>query len=279
MKIQVSKLREEIDSPHHLITTSDDKVLFLRTWFPKISPKNKAILIFHGITAHSEPYEMIADPLSQEGYSVFGLDLRGHGLSDGNRGDYPSKERFARDLCETIAYVKKKVPVVILLGHSLGVLSAITALNHCLEDIDGLILSSLARTVKPGVYPPISIGKKLKILFSSIFFPRRPVISYYREGMLGLDDPLFNFNYTLRFMKISGVSNPNDVKFPNKLNFPIFYSIGEQDELFEVESCKNLFAEIPCENKEFFVIQGAKHAEFPEGSWIRLVAWLNENFH
>ncbi len=35
MKIQVSKLREEIDSPHHLITTSDDKILFLRTWPPK----------------------------------------------------------------------------------------------------------------------------------------------------------------------------------------------------------------------------------------------------
>ncbi len=104
---------------------------------------------------------MIADPLSKEGYTVYGLDLRGHGLSDGNRGDYPSKDRLARDLCETIAFVKQKVPVVILLGHSLGVLSAITALNHCLDDINGLILSSAAKTVRPGVYPPISIGKKL----------------------------------------------------------------------------------------------------------------------
>jgi alpha-beta hydrolase superfamily lysophospholipase len=274
MNLQVNTLRNEFDTPHYLISTSDGKVLFLRAWEPKTAVRKNAILIFHGITAHSGPYDMLAKPLCQKGYSVFGLDLRGHELSDGIRGDYPSKERLVRDLCETITFVKQKVPQVILLGHSLRVLSALISLNSCLKDIDGLILLSAARIFRPGVYPKVSIIGKLKILLSSIFFPSKPVISYYREGMLGTEDPLFNFKYTLRFMKIF---RSEDMKIP-ELIFPIFVGLGEHDELFTVEAGQALFDEIPCNDKEFLVIPGAKHAEFPEGSLDRLSAWLKEKF-
>ncbi len=276
MSIQVSKLRDEFDGPHHLITTSDEnKILFLRAWEPQTTSKEKAILIFHGITAHSGPYEMIAVPLSQEGYTVFGLDLRGHGLSDGTRGDYPSKERLVKDLCETIEFIKQKVPIVILLGHSLGVLSSLIAVNNCQKDIEGLILLSAARTVRPDVYPKMSIAKKLKILLSSILFPSKPVISYYREGMRGTDDPLFNFKYTYRFMKILSAKN---LTLSKKLDFPLFFGLGEKDELFSIEAGRELFNEIPCDDKEFFVVPGAKHAEFPEGSLNRAISWLDEKF-
>ena len=275
MNLRVTKLRNEFDGPHYLISTSDDKVLFLRVWKPQTTPKKEAILIFHGITAYSGPYELLAELLSQKGYSVFGLDLRGHGLSEGIRGDYPSKERLVKDLCETIAFVKQKVPHVILLGHSLGVLSSLIATNHCLEDINGLILLSAARTFRPGIYPKVSIFTKLKILISSILFPSKPVITYYREGMLGFDDPLFNFKYTFRFMK---TFRAEDLKIPERLNFPILVGLGEQDELFTVEAGRELFDEIPSSNKEFFIIPGAKHVEFPEGSLDRLVKWLDEKF-
>ncbi len=275
MNLKASTLRNEFDDPHHLINTSDGKLLFLRTWEPKPPAKKIAILIFHGITAHSGPYDVLAKPLCQEGYLPFGLDLRGHGLSDGIRGDYPSKERLVRDLCETIAFVKEKVPQVILLGHSLGVLSALMSINHCLKDINGLILLSAARTFRPGVYPKLSILAKFKILLNSLFRPSKPVISYYREGMLGTDDPLFNFKYTFRFMKIF---RSEDLQIPEKLNFPIFVGLGERDELFTVEAGQTLFDEIPCNDKEFYVIPGAKHAEFPEGSLVRLSGWLEEKF-
>ncbi|MFX1537010.1 MAG: alpha/beta hydrolase [Promethearchaeota archaeon] len=272
---KISKLREEYEAPHHLITTSDNKILFLRAWEPQTTPKEIAILIFHGITAYSGPYGMIAEPLSKEGYSVFGLDLRGHGLSDGNRGDYPSKQRLIKDFSETIAFLKQKFPILILFGHSLGVVSAIVAINHCLEDINGTILVSAARTARPGVYPPISTLNKLRILFNSLLFPSKPVVSYYREGMTGLNDPLFNFRYTLRFMKIFSAKG---LQFPEKLDFPVFVSLGEHDELFTVEAAREFFNEIPSDNKEFYVVPGAKHAEFPEGSWKQLVTWLKTNF-
>ncbi|GAH58853.1 unnamed protein product, partial [marine sediment metagenome] len=100
MDIQVSKLREDFTDKHYLITTSDNIILFLRAWEPP-KKSNKAILILHGIAAYSGPYEIMGKNLSKLDYTVFGLDLRGHGLSDGKRGDYPSRKRLIMDLTET----------------------------------------------------------------------------------------------------------------------------------------------------------------------------------
>jgi alpha-beta hydrolase superfamily lysophospholipase len=274
MGIDLVKLREDFKDPHYLVSTSDGKELFLRVWEPENSSKI-AILILHGITAYSEPYKMLGVPLSKIGYTVYGLDLRGHGLSDGIRGDYPSDERLVKDLGESMLFLKEKHPTLILLGHSLGALTALIASNFYLKEISGLILISAAKEVKPGVYKKMSISTKLKILLSSIIKPSKPIISYYRDGMTGLNDPLYNFKYTLRFMKILNVKKLN---IPDKFEIPIALGIGEHDEIFSVESARSFFDEIPSENKRFIVLPGAKHAEFPEGSWSELINWLSSTF-
>lgn len=274
MGIDLVKLREDFKGPHYLVSTSDGKDLFLRIWEPE-KPSKIAILIFHGITAYSGPYETIGVPLSKIGYTVYGLDLRGHGLSDGIRGDYPSNERLVKDLGETVLFLKEKHPTLILLGHSLGVFTALLASNYYLKEISGLILISAAKETKPGVYNKMAISTKLKILLSSIIKPSKPIISYYRDGMTGLNDPLYNFKYTLRFMKNFSIKKLN---FPDKFEIPVALAIGEHDELFSVESARSFFDEIPSENKKFIVLPGAKHAEFPEGSWKELIAWLLSTF-
>ena len=54
------------------------------------------------------------------------------------------------------------------------------------------------------------------------------------------------------------------MKAPEGLNIPIFMAVGDQDELFEIDAVKELFDEVPGNNKEFHIIKGAKHAQFPE---------------
>ena len=275
MSVNVIELRNNFKKPHRLLTTTDNKILFLREWNPP-TPSNAAILILHGITGYSELYDQpLATPLSKANFSVFGLDLRGHGLSDGKRGDYKSKERVIKDLCETISFLHKEYDQVIILGHSLGVLSSTIAINNCLGIIDGLVLLSAARKPREGVYKKMSVWLKLKILLSSIIFPSKPVARYYREGVSGLDDPLRNFNYTLRFLKIFDAKTST---FPEDLNIPTLVGIGDQDELFEVDSARAMYNEIPSKKKSFIVIEGAKHAEFPEGCWKDLIEWLRTNF-
>jgi acylglycerol lipase len=276
MTLDILSLRKEFEGPHHLLTTSDNKILFLRKWTPgKKEIKDTAILLFHGITAYSGPYGLITKPLTELGFTVYGLDLRGHGLSDGNRGDSPSMDRFVKDLCETIQFVKQLHPKVVLLGHSLGVLSSLIALNNCLENIDGVVLLSGARTTRSNAYAEMSLTQKLNILLNSIFRPSKQVIRYHREGMIGLDNPLFNFNYTYRFMKIVSL---RDFTFPDLGEMPVFVGVGDNDELFSVEDCRALFDEVPSTKKMFHIAEGGKHSDFPPGSWDPLGRWLDEQF-
>src|SRR5690554_5144958 len=102
-------LRNEYKDLHHLIRTSDGETLFLRRWNPDsalLDKREVAILILHGITAHSGAYDMAGRPFSESGYTTFGLDYRGHGLSGGNRGDSPGVDRWITDMAETVAYIK-----------------------------------------------------------------------------------------------------------------------------------------------------------------------------
>jgi alpha-beta hydrolase superfamily lysophospholipase len=275
MTQDIQGMRSKFDEPHSLLTTSDGITLFIREWKPTGVPKETAILILHGITAYSGPYGMIAESLASRGFPTYGLDLRGHGLSDGNRGDTPGRERYVKDLCEAIAFAKERHPKMAVLGHSLGVLSSILAMGSCIEQLDGAILLSAARTTRTGVYPPIGVLQKLRIMLSSIFFPSRPVMEYRREGMVGLDDPLFTFNYTLRFMRTTILS---DFDFPPAMPFPVLVGIGEEDELFTVEAAKEMFEEIPSKEKEFLVAKDARHAVFPEGSLNPMIDWADATF-
>ena len=92
---QAAAIREHYAGPHEIFTTTDGETLFLRRWDPDsiaFEKKGIAVLIFHGFTAYSGSYEMAGAPFSEGGYTTFGLDYRGHGLSDGNRGDSNSKD-------------------------------------------------------------------------------------------------------------------------------------------------------------------------------------------
>ncbi|MHA2351795.1 MAG: alpha/beta hydrolase, partial [Candidatus Thorarchaeota archaeon] len=276
MALDIIGLRKEYEAPHHLLVTSDGVSLFLRKWVPKTEPlRQSALLILHGITAYSGPYAMLAEPLSERGFPVYGLDLRGHGLSDGNRGDCPSKERFVKDLCEAIEFVNEQHENVVLLGHSLGILSSVFVMNHCLKNISGSVLLSGGLALRDGAIGEMSLAQKLKILFSSIVSPSKQVVKYGREGMVGLDDPLFTFRYTLRFMKIVRF---DEIELPEKLDFPVFVGIGDSDELFSVDSCRELYEMVSSDSKEFYVAEGTKHAEFPEGAWSPLVEWVDRTF-
>jgi acylglycerol lipase len=292
MAPDVRKLRAEFKEPHELVRTSDGKILFLRHW-PGAARTDLAILVFHGITAYSEPYgRLLAEELARAGLNVFGLDLRGHGRSDGIRGDYPSGLRFSKDLCETIASLKGKFSNVVVLGHSLGVVSAVVAVNSCPSLVDGLILLSGGRQVRPGAYgkPPPRVV--LKTLLGIALFPHSPLIEYYRRGMMGRDDPLFNFRYTARFYSaIYGTSawsvvrmfQKNEIESPNltvlgKVDVPVLVGVGDQDEVFSVDSTRAFFENLSASTKDFIVIPGGRHASFPEGSWGTIVAWVRHHF-
>ncbi len=288
--VDVAGLRAHFTAPHELLRASDGKTLFLRRWTTG-GDARATVLIFHGITAYSEPYgPLVAAPLAAAGYDVYGMDLRGHGLSDGRRGDYPSAERLAKDLGETVAFVKARSRRVVVLGHSLGALSAILATKQRPSDVSGVILLGAARRFRSGVYPRPRAGQIARQLLAVTILRSVPLIDYRREGMVGQDDPLFTFRYSARFYSAmygapalrvarwfrSGVVDSPNLSFGGPLRVPLLVGIGDQDELFSVEAAKDFCDEIEAGDRQFLVVPGAHHATVPRDGFGPVLGWLGE---
>jgi alpha-beta hydrolase superfamily lysophospholipase len=276
---EVVRLRENFTEPHHLLTTTDGESLFVRRWDPDTlaaAKKNIAVLILHGFTAHSGYYDMAGKPISAGGYTTFGLDYRGHGLSGGNRGDVPSLDRWIADFTETIAFVKSLgFSKVVVMGHSLGVASAMVTANANANELSGLILLSGAYEGRPGLNTPPTTFENLKLLSTAIFRPSHQAAEYYRKGMIVSEDPLTNYRYTVRFLTMLDVKR---LRLQNTANIPVLVGAGDEDELFEVQKVKDLYELIPGDKKEFLVMQKTSHAKIPIESWQQIVDWLDRTF-
>lgn len=272
-------LRDKYTGPHHLIQTTDKETLFLRRWNPDSVHSNKrevAILILHGFTAYSGAYDMAGKQLSENGYSTFGLDYRGHGLSGGNRGDTPGKNRWNTDMAETVAYIKDLgFSEVVVLGHSLGVAAAFSLANTVPNQISGFVLLSGAYEGRKGLSKPPSLLKKAGFLANAVLRPSHQSIDYYREGMTVPQDSLFTMRYTPRFMMMLDVKT---LRLPQDMNIPVLVGVGDKDELFAAEKVKELYDLIPASKKEFLVMENTTHSIIPRESWMQVVDWLNRTY-
>lgn len=276
---QAAVLRTDFKGPHEVFKTSDGETLFLRRWNPDTMiplKKDVAVLIFHGFTAYSGPYSMAGIPISEGGYTTFGLDYRGHGLSGGNRGDSPGKDRWIGDLAEAMRHVRLLgFSKVIVLDHSLDVAAAICAADTVPKEIAGLVLLSGAYESRKGVTKPMSTYQKLKLDSSAIFRPSYRSVEYFREGMTVKEDTLFNFRYTPRFLTRLDVKK---LCIPADMDVPVLVGVGDKDELFEVDKVKEFYDLVPGTKKEFLVMKNTTHAKIPRESWEEVVAWLDRTY-
>lgn len=277
---EAADLRIKFPGPHNIVTTSDGETLFIRHWKPDTVALGKgdlAVLFFHGVTAHSGAYEMAGVPISSAGYNFFGLDYRGHGLSGGKRGDAPSKERWIADLVESVKFVKSLgYKRVIVMGHSMGMAAAICAAEAVPEEIAGVVLLSGAYESKAGnSVDKLSFFQKARILSSAIFRPSHQSVEYYREDMPGLNDPLFSYKYTLRFLTMLDVKQ---LRLPATMEVPVLVAVGDQDEMFDVEKVKEFYNQVPQTTKEFMVWKGATHARINREHWDQIGNWLDRQF-
>lgn len=100
-------------------------------------------LIAHGYGEHARRYAHVAERLVAEGATVYAPDFEGHGRSEGNRAQFESID----DLVDELALVYEAsrrdyagMPAV-LIGHSLGGLTAARFVQRDQPDVVALVLS------------------------------------------------------------------------------------------------------------------------------------------
>jgi acylglycerol lipase len=92
--------------------------LFLRTAHLD-NPVRAEVLLTHGLGEHSGRYTHVAAALAERGLRIWAYDLRGHGRSDGPRGD-ARYEDLLEDLAHIHAEVAQTGRPIFLMGHSMG---------------------------------------------------------------------------------------------------------------------------------------------------------------
>ncbi|HEY1537063.1 MAG TPA: alpha/beta hydrolase [Polyangiaceae bacterium] len=118
--------------------------IFVRSWRP--TTPRAVVVIVHGFKAHSGQYTWVAGQCVERGLSVYALDLRGRGKSDGERFYVEKFDDYVSDVAALVGIAKSREPglPVYVLGHSAGgVVSCLYTLAHQAQ-IAGLICESLA---------------------------------------------------------------------------------------------------------------------------------------
>jgi acylglycerol lipase len=119
--------------------------IFFRSWRPTGAPR-AVVVICHGVNSHGGQHAWTAEQFVKAGYTVFALDLRGRGRSEGERFYVENVAEYVSDVAGTVRIAKSRNPglPVFLLGHSAGgVVSAVYTLENQ-DELAGFICESFA---------------------------------------------------------------------------------------------------------------------------------------
>ncbi len=119
--------------------------IFTRSWQPEGAPR-AVLVIVHGFNSHSGHYLWVGQQFANTGLAVYALDLRGRGLSEGDRFHVEQAQDYIDDVNTLVDSARAAHPglPVFLLGHSAGgVISCVYTLDHQ-DKLTGLICESFA---------------------------------------------------------------------------------------------------------------------------------------
>lgn len=109
-----------------------------------MDPKGIVCLV-HSLGEHSYRYQHFAHRMAEAGITVFGLDLRGHGLSQGKKGHAPGYDLLLSDIEELLKTARAEYTdlPMFLFGHGMGgnlVANYVIRMNT--NELAGYILSA-----------------------------------------------------------------------------------------------------------------------------------------
>ncbi|UYP20109.1 lysophospholipase [Rhodococcus sp. Z13] len=98
-----------------------------RTW--PVDDACAGVVFTHGFGQHTGHYHRFAAGLAAEGIALWGLDLAGHGLSEGQPGSAGDVADHAADIARLTALARESGLPLVLMGHSLGAASTLAVLR------------------------------------------------------------------------------------------------------------------------------------------------------
>jgi len=218
-------------------TTRDNVRLYAKSWETEFPPKG-IINLVHGLGEHINRYYLWAEAFVNEGYAVLGFDHRGHGRSEGKRGDIPSFDSFFDDLDLLLQQSEAIFPETptILYGQSLG---GNIVINYALRGRKKpQCVIATSPWLRLALEPPqirLKIGKFMKNILPGLVqrnnidskdLSHKPEISGEYEK-----DPMVHDKISLRLFFGANDSGLWAIENADKLNIPLLLMHGSSDKL------------------------------------------------
>jgi alpha-beta hydrolase superfamily lysophospholipase len=275
----------DIERPSGRVRTQDGVALHWRGWVP--DEPSGLILFVHGMGEHSGRYERPAGYFSGRGLACYGVDLRGHGLSDGPRGHADRFDDYLTDLGAALALVRGLHPAMpcAVAGHSMG---GLVAIRHALEHpgvVEGYVVTSPGLGAHPS-FEPGAFKKALARLLSRVA-PKAAIPSNLDASGLSHDpavveaylaDPLVGRKVTARWYAGITAAIADTLGRAPDLKVPMLLMQAGDDRIVDGQAVRRWAALAPPEVLEYVEWEGFYHELYNEPDAPRVfrkaAAWL-----
>ncbi|HEX5035721.1 MAG TPA: alpha/beta fold hydrolase [bacterium] len=254
--------------------------LFIQSWTPKkplkngkaVAPLKPAVIaLVHGMAEHSGRYGFPVKYFTSRGYTVYAMDLRGHGESGGRRSYADSFEDLMEDIDRYLEKIRKaeKGKKVFLVGHSFGGQLVLNYGARHPEGLAGIVVSSpnvslkvripivkrLAAPILSRLVPRLALGNELD---PSMVSKDPDVVEAYRR------DKKIQKKITTRLADIVLENHLHILELAKTFRVPSLLMHAGDDVICSPDGTKRFFENIPIKDKKFKVYDGFYHELFNE---------------
>lgn len=218
--------------------------------FIKNSEK-KLVLFIHGIFSSYKQFNNIMRILSDDGYSIYALNLKGHG---GNAKDIISikHDDWIKQVNEKIGELVDKYEEVYLISHSMGALLALNS-DH---------LNKLKKCVM--LSPALSPKLSRDIIKLSWHIDDDPCedeyILYHKETtgvtFTGIYEKACAIKPLIELLRLIRLTK----KRLNNIEIPVLIFISNNDEVLRVTGAKKIYDMIKSEDKKIVLLDKSYHS-------------------
>ena len=204
---------------------------------------DKNVLIVPGLAEHLGRYEHVVDAITEAGFAVTVVELRGHGKSGGKQGHVDRWSQYLDDVRAAAATIDGSV---ILVGHSMGGLVSLDiAIEGLPNGISALVLSDpnvavafeapavkvMGARLLSRILPGLSLDNELD---SSLICRDPEVVERYDA------DPLVYSTITPRWFTEMVKSQARVIEHTTSYTVPLLMMLGEGDAICDWKTSASL---------------------------------------
>jgi acylglycerol lipase len=258
-----------IETIETTLVTTDSVSIFVRAWIP--DKPQRMLVCVQGLGGHGGYYEELAYQEALKGTLVVAPDLRGHGCSEGSRGDIDGFERYLVDIDIAVTWASTTWPgtPIFVLGESMGASIAIQYVASEQYRANQLPLAGLV-FVSPVLSSAIRPTFAEVILFiRSLIVPKHPSIAVTGREELGCRDPAFNALLradplfvrlvSVRFLIQLTVWLRQSKRKAHQINLPLLVLLGGRDYVARRSGTSVFLRHVPAREQRIVTFPQAYH--------------------